>query len=107
MVVVLPAPLGPRRPSTSPGRMSKSTSAIATVRPNRRVSERASTPTPGAVLSRLLRTVVDRGRREPVGGDAVGVRRAGDEGVGRVLPLGHAEAVGPGLAVVDPLVVER
>jgi hypothetical protein len=35
MVVVLPAPLGPSRPNTSPGVMAKVTSSRATTWPNR------------------------------------------------------------------------
>src|SRR5262245_6634351 len=39
-VVVLPAPLGPRRPKTSPPATSKLTSSTATRSPNRRVTFR-------------------------------------------------------------------
>src|SRR5436309_5434734 len=44
MVVVLPAPLGPSSPSTSPCRTSKLTSATAVLRRKRRVTPSSSTP---------------------------------------------------------------
>ena len=42
MVVDLPAPLGPRKPSTSPRPTAKETSSTATIGPNRRLKPRAS-----------------------------------------------------------------
>ena len=45
-VVVLPAPLGPRKPVTSPGSTANDTSVTARTGPKRLVSPTASTRTP-------------------------------------------------------------
>jgi hypothetical protein len=42
MSVVLPAPLAPMSPTTSPGAMRRSTPPTATTSPNRRTTRRAS-----------------------------------------------------------------
>src|SRR5687768_14771161 len=102
MVVVLPAPLGPRRPSTSPGWASKLTSSTATVAPKRLVTPSTSTlvplmtglgrPSSGAVVLGLVAVVGGLEARERAG--------LGHEGLGRVLPLRDDEAVLVRLAVV-------
>ena len=49
MVVVLPAPFGPRKPTTSPGSMSNVTESTArTVRVRRRTRLRSAFVTPGS-----------------------------------------------------------
>ena len=51
IVVVLPEPLGPRKPSTSPGRTSKERSATTSVSPKRFQTPRTSTAVSVARLS--------------------------------------------------------
>src|SRR4051794_18037636 len=96
MVVVLPAPFGPSRPSTSPSATSKVTSEIASVRPKRRLTPTSWTPAVGPASG----PVVGRLGADPLRFDARRDRRLDDEGVGRVLPVGDGEAVVLGRVVV-------
>src|SRR3954465_14364060 len=105
MVVVFPAPLGPRSPSTSPASTSKLTSLIASVRPNLRLTPRTWTP---AVIAR-------RPSGAGVGGAhacplrirvARGDRRQRLEGLVGVGPLHNREAVVGGARKVLLFVVE-
>src|SRR5438128_987008 len=75
MVVVLPAPLGPSSPSTSPAPMSKLTSVMASTRPKRRLTPWTSTP---PALNRSG-AVVGGGVADPLGLVAGGDGRLGDE----------------------------
>src|SRR5918995_2432038 len=106
MVVVLPAPLGPRKPNTSPRRTEKSMPSTATSSPKRLVSALASMRADAAGSSREAggSDITDRryrrgltpepqvsvarsGRRlQPPGGHA-GRRRRGDLNHGRRRPL--------------------
>src|SRR6266508_3408869 len=98
MMVVFPAPFGPRSPSTSPGWTSKETSVIALVRPKRLLTPatstppRSVTPTSGLVVGELRAhplSLVARGDRGAHHERAVALaleRRP-------VLPLDDREAV--------------
>src|SRR5437870_8552267 len=104
MVVVLPAPLGPSSPRTSPAAMSKLTSSMARTRPKRRPTPRTWTP---AVTPRSG-AVVGGGVADPLGVVVAGGDRGlGHEGSSRVLPVGDREAVVPRCLGVVHLVVER
>src|SRR5581483_10754995 len=106
MVVVFPAPLGPKRPSTSPAWTSKVTSAMACLRPNRRLTSTTWTP---AVTGCGASGAVVRGRyARPLGvGVARRDRRQGRERLRRVLPLHDREAVVRRTGDVLRFVVER
>src|SRR5205085_3913898 len=92
MVVVFPAPFGPRSPNTSPALTSKVTSSMAVLWPKRRLTPTIWTP--AVMCPAALGPVVGR-----VGGDPLGVglagrdRRLGDERLRRVLPVNDREAV--------------
>src|SRR3954464_107821 len=92
MVVVLPAPLGPRSPRTSPCSTSKVTSERASLLPNRRLTP--TTWTPAVTLCRRSGARVRRLGTHPLG---VGFTRRdrclGDECLGRILPVDDREAV--------------
>src|SRR3954447_758383 len=92
MVVVLPAPLGPSRPRTSPAWTSKETSLIASLRPNRRLTP--TTWTPSVTTGSGSGSVVGCVHARPLGiRIARGDRRQRGEGLRRVLPLNDREAV--------------
>src|SRR5947209_9317697 len=92
IVVVLPAPLGPSRPRTSPCSRSKVTSEMASVRPKRRLTP--TTWTPALTSFGRSGAVVGSVRAHPFG---VRLTRRdgcfGDEGLRRVLPMDHRETV--------------
>src|SRR3954453_3356377 len=118
MVVVFPAPLGPRRPSTSPSSTSKLTSLIASflpnlgltsriasVRPNLRLTPR--TWTPAVIARRPSGAVVGRAHACPLRVRvARGDRRQRLEGLVGVGPLHNREAVVGGTRKVLLFVVE-
>src|SRR5215208_1315481 len=58
MVVVFPAPLGPRKPKTSPRRTAKLTASTAVKAPYRRVSPSTSTAAAAAEARSVVRLVV-------------------------------------------------
>src|SRR5687768_8509148 len=107
MVVVLPAPFGPSRPSTSPGRRSNVTSCTAALprkvrvtpsnstRRDRSVTGGESTGAPDSrgAGARQLAPVVLRLVAVEVGGVAGERARRGDERALRVVPLGEREAL--------------
>ena len=72
MTVVLPAPLGPIRPTTSPGPTSKDTSRTATTLPNRTVSPRTDRVAGGTSSGSTSGSSTGRGRvasrRRPASG---------------------------------------
>src|SRR3954467_7960616 len=105
MVVVFPAPLGPRRPRTSPASTSKLTSLIASVRPNLRLTPR--TWTPAVIARRPSGAVVGRAHACPLRiRVARGDRRQRLEGLVGVGPLHNREAVVGGARKVLRFVVE-
>src|SRR5579864_25712 len=65
IVVVFPAPFGPRSPSTSPCSTSKVTSEIASLLPNRRPTP--TTWTPAVMVAAPLGPVVGRVSLDPLG----------------------------------------
>src|SRR5437667_4609751 len=93
MVVVLPAPLGPSSPSTSPGSISKLTSETASTPPKRRLT--SSTVTPGAVKRRAAASGVVVGEvvADPLGVVAGRQARIHVEGLFLIHPVGDREAV--------------
>src|SRR5947209_6053967 len=92
MVVVFPAPLGPRSPSTSPCSTSKLTSAMAWVLPKRRPTP--TTWTPAVTCAAPLRPVVGRARAHPFGIAKTGRDGRFDrEGLSLVGPVHDREAV--------------
>src|SRR5437764_14864671 len=104
MVVVLPAPLGPSSPSTSPGSTSKLTPEMASVRPNRRLTP--LTWTPAVTRGASSGPVAGGFCSDPLGvGDAGRDRCLDDERLRRVLPAHDREAVVGGRFGVDRLVV--
>ena len=74
MVVVLPAPLGPRKPTTSPLGTSKETSSTATVGPNRLVRFRTS------IMLPLSPVGFSACRPAGPGGARTGILGSGDRG---------------------------
>src|SRR5437016_3779383 len=105
MVVVLPAPLGPSSPSTSPSSTSKLTSEMASVRPKRRLTP--MTRTPAVTSSCRSGAVVRRRYAHPLRVVVAGRdRRLGREGLGGVLPVRDGDAVMRGRRKVLGLVVE-
>src|SRR5438067_767296 len=107
MVVVLPAPLGPSSPRTSPSSISKLTSEMTSVGPNRRLTP--MTRTPAVTGAGASGPVVGGFGAHPLGAvDARRDRRLGHKRLGRVLPVDDREAVVLGHARgVDGLVVVR
>src|SRR5947209_3315828 len=92
MVVVLPAPLGPSKPRTSPSLTSKVTSSMAVVRPKRRLTP--MTWTPAVICPPALGPVVCRVGRDPLGVGFAGRDRClDDERLRLVLPVHDREAV--------------
>src|SRR5438270_8827412 len=92
IVVVFPAPLGPRRPRTSPCSTSKETSEIACVLPKWRLTP--TTWTPAVTDAGPLRPVVGRVGAHPFGVAETGRdRRLDREGLGLVGPVHDREAV--------------
>ncbi len=84
MVVVLPAPFGPRSPTTSPPSTWNETPATASVEPNRLVSPSASRTRIGRSEARAP------GGAQPLPlGAAFGAARP----AGQIFPVAHVQAV--------------
>src|SRR5215211_817177 len=107
-VVVLPAPLGPRKPATVPSSMAKSSRSTASTSPKRLLSpwtvmaamarllagERWALPTLGVAAPAVVGLAAAPGRRPP-GGREAGCRPSGGAGGDQAGLVGQHHQLGP------------